>query len=78
MHSHTLQQGNILDSKVQKFGIRRARIVQDKLIDAEGFTFLFEVNNIRLFTGGGLYTSAIDGRIYVPSQALTGYPRIHS
>lgn len=39
----------------QKIGIRRARVVQDKLLDAEGHTFLFEINNIRIFAGGMSY-----------------------
>jgi beta-mannosidase len=54
------QKGNVLDFKIQKIGIRRARIVQDKLIDAEGFTFLFEINNIRIFAGGAYRTPAVD------------------
>jgi beta-mannosidase len=47
-----MQAGNCLDTMMQKIGIRRARIVQDKLLDAEGRSFLFEINNIRIFAGG--------------------------
>ncbi|KAI0952282.1 hypothetical protein AcV7_008145 [Taiwanofungus camphoratus] len=46
------QHGRVLDAKVQKIAFRRARIVQDPLVDQEGWTFLFEINNIRIFCGG--------------------------
>ena len=42
----------VFDAKHQKIGIRRARIVQDKLLDQEGRTFLFEINNVKIFCGG--------------------------
>ncbi|KAJ7667976.1 glycoside hydrolase family 2 protein [Mycena polygramma] len=51
-------EGNVLDSRTQKIGIRRVRIVQEKLIDQEGLTFLFEVNNIRIFCGGSNWIPA--------------------
>lgn len=44
--------GQILDTKTLKIAFRRARVVQDKLIDQEGLTFLFEINNVRIFCGG--------------------------
>ncbi|KAG8949951.1 hypothetical protein FRC00_007912, partial [Tulasnella sp. 408] len=37
--------GKSLDSKAQKIGVRRLRIVQDPLEGEEGRSFLFEVNN---------------------------------
>ncbi|KAJ7095340.1 glycoside hydrolase family 2 protein [Mycena belliarum] len=51
-------EGNTLDSQVQKIGLRRVRIVQEKLIDEDGLTFLFEVNNIRMFCGGSNWIPA--------------------
>ena len=42
----------MLDKKEQKFGFRRAVVVQDELIDQEGRTFLFEINGVRVFCGG--------------------------
>ncbi|KAH8830756.1 glycoside hydrolase family 2 protein [Flagelloscypha sp. PMI_526] len=42
----------IIDSRSQKISFRRARIVEDKLVDQEGYTFLFEINNVRIFCGG--------------------------
>lgn len=51
-YSSGLQQGNVLDRKIEKFAFRRALVVQDELIDQEGRTFLFEINNIRVFCGG--------------------------
>jgi beta-galactosidase/beta-glucuronidase len=47
-----LQNGQVLETKSLKIAFRRARVVQDKLIDQEGLTFLFEINNIRIFCGG--------------------------
>lgn len=47
-----LQQGSIVDRKVQKIGYRRVEVVQEKLKDEEGHSFLFEVNGIRIFCGG--------------------------
>ena len=44
-----------MDTKTQKFGIRRAVVVQDRLEDQPGRTFLFEINNVRVFCGGQLY-----------------------
>lgn len=46
------QEGNILDTKTQKVSFRRVRVVQEPLVDQEGLTFLFEVNNIKIFCGG--------------------------
>ncbi|KAJ7129735.1 glycoside hydrolase family 2 protein [Mycena epipterygia] len=51
-------EGNVLDSQTQKIGFRRVRIVQEKLIDQDGLTFLFEVNNIRMFCGGSNWIPA--------------------
>lgn len=47
-----LQQGVTIDAKSEKFGVRRVEVVQDDLIDQPGKTFLFEVNNVRIFCGG--------------------------
>lgn len=46
------QDGNLLDTKTQKFAFRRAVIVQDELEGQEGRSFVFEINNIRIFCGG--------------------------
>lgn len=46
------QEGNLLEDKSEKIGFRRARVVQNKLIDEEGLSFFFEINNIRIFCGG--------------------------
>ncbi|KAF8076338.1 glycoside hydrolase family 2 protein [Lyophyllum atratum] len=52
------ENGEILDTKTLKIAFRRARVVQDKLIDQEGLTFLFEINNIRIFCGGSNWIPA--------------------
>ncbi|KAJ6539298.1 glycoside hydrolase family 2 protein [Mycena capillaripes] len=51
-------EGNVLDSRTQKIGFRRVRVVQEKLVDQDGLTFLFEVNNIRVFCGGSNWIPA--------------------
>ncbi|KAJ7228703.1 glycoside hydrolase family 2 protein [Mycena pura] len=51
-------EGNVLDSRVQKIGFRRVRVVQEALVDQDGLTFLFEVNNIRIFCGGSNWIPA--------------------
>ena len=43
------------DSKSQSIGIRRLRLLQHGLKNAEGTSFVFEVNNIRLFAGGSCW-----------------------
>ena len=43
------------DSKTQSIGIRRLRLLQHPLKKVEGTSFVFEVNNIRLFAGGSCW-----------------------
>ncbi|KAI0824742.1 glycoside hydrolase family 2 protein [Trametes gibbosa] len=50
--------GVLLDFKKQKFAFRRVQIVQDELEGQEGRSFLFEVNNIRIFCGGSNWIPA--------------------
>lgn len=52
------QDGKLLDTRSQKVAFRRARVVEDKLQDEEGLTFLFEINNIRIFCGGSNWIPA--------------------
>ncbi len=47
-------EGNILDSKTQKIAFRRVQVVQEPLEEQEGRSFLFEINNVRIFCGGEL------------------------
>ncbi|THV08604.1 glycoside hydrolase family 2 protein [Dendrothele bispora CBS 962.96] len=54
----TDESGKAMDSKAQKIAFRRARVVQEKLVDQEGLTFLFEINNIRIFCGGSNWIPA--------------------
>ncbi|KAG8945738.1 hypothetical protein FRC04_000597 [Tulasnella sp. 424] len=44
--------GTILDEKSKRVGFRRVQLIQEPLVDAPGTTFLFEVNNQRIFLGG--------------------------
>ncbi|KAF9263450.1 glycoside hydrolase family 2 protein [Marasmius fiardii PR-910] len=48
----------IVDRKSQTIAFRRVSVVQEPLIDAPGLTFLFEVNNIRIFCGGSNWIPA--------------------
>ncbi|KAL1937730.1 hypothetical protein VTO73DRAFT_12883 [Trametes versicolor] len=50
--------GHLLDSKSQKFSFRRVRVMQEELEGQEGRSFLFEVNNIRIFCGGSNWIPA--------------------
>lgn len=50
--------GIVLDEKRHRTAFRRARIVEEPLTDAEGLTFLFEINNIRIFCGGSNWIPA--------------------
>jgi len=49
-----IQHKKLLDVRTERLAFRRARVVQEKLIDQDGLTFLFEINNIRIFCGGRL------------------------
>ncbi|KAF8195946.1 beta-mannosidase [Mycena galopus ATCC 62051] len=51
-------EGNVLDTRTEKIGIRRVRVVQEKLIDQEGLSFFFEVNNVGIFCGGSNWIPA--------------------
>jgi len=51
-----LKDGKALDFKVQKIAFRRAQVVQEKLVDQEGLSFLFEINNVRIFCGGKVFS----------------------
>jgi len=41
-----------LATKSQRFGLRRVKVMQEPLEGQEGLSFLFEVNNVRIFVGG--------------------------
>ncbi|KAG9093429.1 hypothetical protein FRC06_011531 [Ceratobasidium sp. 370] len=46
------ESGKQVAAHSQRIGIRRARVVEDPLEGQDGRTFLFEINNIRIFCGG--------------------------
>ncbi|THH11707.1 hypothetical protein EW145_g452 [Phellinidium pouzarii] len=52
------EQGNVIDVQGKRVGLRRVRVVQDELEDQPGHSFLFEVNNIRIFCGGSNWIPA--------------------
>ena len=43
-----------MDVQEKRIGFRRVRVVQDELEGQPGHSFLFEVNNVRIFCGGSL------------------------
>lgn len=51
-------QGNAIYSESKKTSFRRASVVQHKLIDQEGLSFHFEINNIPIFCGGSNWIPA--------------------
>ncbi|KAG9002811.1 hypothetical protein FRB94_003614 [Tulasnella sp. JGI-2019a] len=50
--------GDVLDRTTQQVGFRRVQLIQEELVDAEGTTFLFEINNQRIFMGGSNWVPA--------------------
>jgi beta-mannosidase len=52
----TLDDG--VDELSKRVGLRRLRLVQRPLIDAEGTTFFFEVNNVPIWVGGSNWIPA--------------------
>lgn len=48
----------LLDTASKRFGLRRVRVIQRKLDDAPGTTFVFEINNISIFCGGSNWIPA--------------------
>ncbi|KAJ1311549.1 hypothetical protein OPQ81_010033 [Rhizoctonia solani] len=52
------QSGHQVAAHSQRVGIRRARVVEDPLEGQEGRTFLFEINNVRIFCGGSNWIPA--------------------
>jgi beta-mannosidase len=57
-------------SKCLTIGLRRLRILQHPLKDVEGSSFLFEINNIRLFCGGSCW---IPGDFMLPRMTRSRY-----
>lgn len=47
-----------MDTVSKRFGLRRAKVIQQELDDAPGTTFLFEINNIPTFCGGSCWIPA--------------------
>ncbi|EJD48259.1 glycoside hydrolase [Auricularia subglabra TFB-10046 SS5] len=48
----------VLDVKTQRIGFRRVVLVQEPLKDQPGTTFVFEINNVRIFMGGSNWIPA--------------------
>ncbi|KAJ3041625.1 hypothetical protein HDV00_008901 [Rhizophlyctis rosea] len=55
LHDET---GEPLDTHHKRFGFRRIRLIQDPLPHQPGTTFLFEINNRRIFIGGSNWIPA--------------------
>ena len=50
--SRCVQRGMELDSVIKTVAFRRVRIVETPLVDQEGLSWYFEINNIPVFMGG--------------------------
>jgi beta-mannosidase len=46
------ENGKVVDVQSKRVGFRRVRLVQEPLIDEEGRSFYFEINNVPIFCGG--------------------------
>jgi beta-mannosidase len=67
----TLQNdGEILDSREQRIGLRRLQLIQQPLADGSGTTFLFEINNTPIFCGGANW---IPADLFVPRVSRDRY-----
>jgi beta-mannosidase len=58
------------DVQTRKIGLRRLRLLQNDLQEAPGTTFLFEINNIRMFCGGSCW---IPGDFMLPRMTRERY-----
>ncbi|KAJ5604693.1 hypothetical protein N7510_009847 [Penicillium lagena] len=58
------------DSRSQSIGLRRLRLLQHSLQNAEGTSFVFEINNIRIFAGGSCW---IPGDFMLPRMTRQRY-----
>lgn len=56
--------------QTRKIGLRRLRLLQHALKEAEGTSFLFEINNIRIFAGGACW---IPGDFMLPRMTKQRY-----
>lgn len=50
--------GRVMDSRHEKVAFRRVQVLEEPLIDQPGKTFLFEINNIRIFCAGSNWIPA--------------------
>ncbi|VDC02568.1 unnamed protein product [Peniophora sp. CBMAI 1063] len=62
LHTFTValkdERGNVHDEKTKTIGFRRAQLIQRELIDQDGLSFFFEINNIPIFCGGSNWIPA--------------------
>lgn len=58
------------DERSQKLGLRRLRLLQHPLKNAKGTSFLFEINNVRVFAGGSCW---IPGDFMLPRMSRQRY-----
>lgn len=58
------------DSRSQHIGIRRLQLLQHPLKHEEGSSFVFEINNIRIFAGGSCW---IPGDFMLPRMTYARY-----
>ncbi|OBT83701.1 hypothetical protein VE02_08279 [Pseudogymnoascus sp. 03VT05] len=59
-----------LDVQTRMIGLRRLKLLQHKLKEAPGTSFIFEINNIRVFSGGSCW---IPGDFMLPRMTKERY-----
>ncbi|THH15213.1 hypothetical protein EW146_g5231 [Bondarzewia mesenterica] len=52
------KEDKVLEKKTEKIGFRRARVIEEDLDDGKGLSFIFEINNVRIFCGGSNWIPA--------------------
>jgi beta-mannosidase len=58
------------DVQTRKIGLRRLRLLQHALKEAAGTSFVFEINNVRIFAGGACW---IPGDFMLPRMTKKRY-----
>jgi beta-mannosidase len=60
--------GDVLDKATKYFGIRRVELIQKSLVDQKGESFVFEINNTRMFLAGSCWVPADNMPLTISDQ----------
>jgi beta-mannosidase len=53
-----VQGASKLDQNAKRFGVRRVQLAEESLVEQEGSSFVFEINNVRMFLAGSCWVPA--------------------